>query len=96
MNTLAEITKIAIVKVGSKGSMIKENEKIAHVGVEATKVVDTTGAGDLYAAGFLYGYVNNLSNKKSGQIGAILASKVIADYGAKISDADWKEIRNRI
>lgn len=96
LNTLAEITKIAIVKVGSKGSMIKENEKIAHVGVEATKVVDTTGAGDLYAAGFLYGYVNNLSNKKSGQIGAILASKVIADYGAKISDADWKEIRNRI
>ncbi len=96
LNTLAEVTKIAIVKVGSKGSMIKENNKIAKVGVEKTKVVDTTGAGDLYAAGFLYGYVNNLAHEKSGQIGALLASKVIADYGAKISEADWKEIKNKI
>ncbi|RLD90984.1 MAG: adenosine kinase [Bacteroidetes bacterium] len=96
LNTLAGVTKIAIVKVGSKGSMIKENDDVARVGVEATKVVDTTGAGDLYAAGYLYGYVNNFSHEKSGQIGALLASKVIADYGAKISDADWKEIKNRI
>ena len=96
LNTLAGVTKIAIVKVGSKGSMIKENGDIARVGVEKTKVVDTTGAGDLYAAGYLYGYVNNFSHEKSGKIGALLASKVIADYGAKISETDWKEIKNRI
>ena len=96
LNSLAEVTKIAIVKVGSKGSMIKENGDVAQVGVEATKVVDTTGAGDLYAAGYLFGHVNNFSHEKSGKIGALLASKVIADYGAKISDADWKEIKNRI
>jgi len=96
LNKLGEVAKIAIVKVGSKGSMIKENGDIARVGVEKTKVVDTTGAGDLYAAGYLYGYVNNFSHEKSGKIGALLASKVIADYGAKISETDWKEIKNRI
>ena len=96
LEALAKVTKIAIVKVGSKGSMIKENNSVANVGVEKTEVVDTTGAGDLYAAGFLYGYVNKLPHEKSGQIGALLASKVIADFGAKISDADWKEIKNRI
>ena len=96
LNTLAEVADIAIVKIGSKGSMIKQNGEVARVGVEATKVVDTTGAGDLYAAGYLFGYVNNFSHEKSGKIGALLASKVIADYGAKISDADWKEIKNRI
>ena len=96
LNTIAEVAKVAIVKVGSKGSMIKIDNQIANVGVESTKVVDTTGAGDLYAAGFLFGYVNNLSPKKSGEIGAMLAAKVIADYGAKISDDDWKEIKSRI
>lgn len=96
LNMLAEVVKIAIVKVGSKGSMIKMDDKVNNVGVESTEVVDTTGAGDLYAAGFLFGYVNNLSPKKSGEIGALLAAKVIADYGAKISDDDWKEIKSRI
>jgi len=96
LNELAKVTKIAIVKTGGKGSMIKENDDITRVGVEKTEVVDTTGAGDLYAAGFLYGYVNNWPNHKSGQTGALLASKVIAGYGAKISDTDWKEIKNKI
>jgi len=96
LDALADVTKVAIVKVGSKGSMIKENNIIANVGVEKTKVVDTTGAGDLYASGFLYGYVNNLPNKKSGEIGALLASKVIADYGAKLSENDWRKIKNEI
>lgn len=96
LNTIAEVAKIAIVKIGSKGSIIKADNKITKVGVEPTEVVDTTGAGDLYAAGFLYGYVENLSPKKSGEIGAMLAAKVIADYGAKIKDNDWKEIKGRI
>ncbi len=96
LDALADVTKVAIVKVGSKGSMIKENNIITNVGVEKTKVVDTTGAGDLYASGFLYGYVNNLPNKKSGEIGALLASKVIADYGAKLSENDWQKIKNKI
>jgi len=96
LNELAKVTKVAVVKVGSKGSMIKTNNETTYVDVEPTEVVDTTGAGDLYAAGFLYGYVNNMSDDKSGKIGAMLASKVIADYGAKINEADWAEIKSKI
>ena len=96
LNELAKVTKVAIVKVGSKGSMIKTKNEITYIDVEPTKVVDTTGAGDLYAAGFLYGYVNNMSDDKSGKIGAMLASKVIADYGAKLNETDWAEIKSKI
>ncbi len=96
LDELANYTKVAIVKVGSKGSMIKQNNVVTSVGVETTDVVDTTGAGDLYASGFLYGYINNLSNQKSGEIGALLASKVIADYGAKLSEKDWEDVKSKI
>jgi len=96
LDELANYTKVAIVKVGSKGSMIKQDNVVTSVGVETTDVVDTTGAGDLYASGFLYGYINNLSNQKSGEIGALLASKVIADYGAKLSKKDWEDVKSKI
>ncbi len=96
LDELANYTKVAIVKVGSKGSMIKQNNVVTSVGVKTTDVVDTTGAGDLYASGFLYGYINNLSNQKSGEIGALLASKVIADYGAKLSEKDWEDVKSKI
>jgi len=96
LNELADLTKVAIVKVGSKGSMIKQNDKVVSVGVEKTEVVDTTGAGDLYASGFLYGYVNNFPHEKSGKIGSLLAAKVIARYGAKLSENDWEEIKKQI
>jgi sugar/nucleoside kinase (ribokinase family) len=96
LNELADLTKVAIVKVGSKGSMIKQNDKVVSVGVEKTEVVDTTGAGDLYASGFLYGYVNNFPHERSGKIGSLLAAKVIARYGAKLSENDWEEIKKQI
>jgi len=96
LNELAKVTKVAVVKVGSKGSMIKTNNETTYIDVEPTEVVDTTGAGDLYAAGFLYGYVNNMSDDQSGKIGAMLASKVIADYGAKLNEDDWAEIKSKI
>ncbi len=96
LNELAKLTKVAIVKTGSQGSMIKQDGKVTKVGVEKTNVVDTTGAGDLYASGFLYGYVNHLSNEKSGKVGSMLAARVIADYGAKLSDSDWEEIKKQI
>ena len=96
LDELAEVTKIAVVKVGSKGSVIKSGDVITMVGVNKTEVADTTGAGDLYAAGFLYGYINGFTMKKAGELGALLASKVIADYGAKIKPEDWEEIKKTL
>ncbi|MCF6342596.1 MAG: adenosine kinase [Bacteroidales bacterium] len=92
LETLAQQTEIAVVKIGSKGSLVLKGQQRTDVGVVPTSVVDTTGAGDLYASGFLYGLINNWDMGKAGHLGALLASKVIEDYGAKISGADWKKI----
>ncbi|WP_165020290.1 adenosine kinase [Dysgonomonas sp. ZJ279] len=96
VSLLAANTEIAIVKTGEKGSWIqKGNEKVF---VEANKVdcVDTTGAGDLYAAGFIYGLIHDCTLSVSGQIGTLLAGHVIEAIGAKITDDKWDGIRERI
>jgi len=92
LETLAQQTEIAVVKIGSKGSMIKTAGIKTNVGAIKTTAVDTTGAGDLYASGFLYGVINNLGMEKAGRIGSLLASTVIQKVGAKISDTGWKKI----
>ncbi|MCF6170214.1 MAG: adenosine kinase [Bacteroidales bacterium] len=96
LKTLAKQTETAVVKIGSKGSMILSGNQQTNVGIVPTRVVDTTGAGDLYAAGFLFGLINNWDMEKAGLLGAKLASKVIEDYGAKISEAGWKKIEEEI
>ena len=96
LNELAEQCEIAIVKVGSKGSMVKSNDKIYHVEAFKANPVDTTGAGDLYASGFLYGLVNNKPLNECGRIGSLCASKVIEVIGSKMSEKTWEEIRRQI
>ena len=98
-DALVEISKvadIAIVKVGKKGSMIKQGDIIVNVGVKEIEPIDTTGAGDLYAAGFLYGLINDLGFKKAGETGSLLASTVIENIGAKISEKNWERIRKEL
>ena len=96
LNEISKITDIAIVKTGRKGSIIKQGNSIVEVAVQEIVPVDTTGAGDLYAAGFLYGIVNDYSLKKAGETGSLLASKVIENIGAKISDENWTKVRKEI
>lgn len=96
LKTIAKQTEIAVVKIGSEGSMILVNGQRTDVDAIATKVLDTTGAGDLFAAGFLYGLIHDLGMEKSGKIGSLLASCVIEKYGAKISETGWKKIEEEI
>lgn len=96
LDELAEMCDIAIVKIGKEGSMIKSGTSVTTVGVIKVNALDTTGAGDLYASGFLFGYLNDMGFEKSGKIGALLAGKVIEHYGAKISNSDWDYIRKEI
>ncbi|NVO08861.1 MAG: adenosine kinase [Bacteroidales bacterium] len=92
LHEIAKLVDIAVVKIGSKGSMIKRKNEVVNVGVIKVNSLDTTGAGDLYAAGFLYGLAKNLPLNKCGQIGAILSGKVIEVVGPKMNDETWKEI----
>jgi len=99
VEALDEISKrceIAVVKTGPDGSWIKRGEEV--VKVEALKVnaVDTTGAGDLYAAGFLYGFSNGFNLEKCGIFGSILAGKVIEVIGARMPDEKWAEAKKLI
>ncbi len=92
LEILSKQSEIAIVKVGKKGSMIKKgNEKHVIKPIQANPV-DTTGAGDAYAAGFLYGLAKEYNLDKCGEIGSILAGKVIEVVGAKMDEKKWKEI----
>lgn len=98
IHPIAENTEVAIVKTGSKGSMVKSGDKVIVIEPLPAKVIDTTGAGDLYASGFLYGMLNNMDLKTAGRTGSLLATKVIGVLGAKITDEHWgvihEEIRN--
>ncbi len=92
LEMLAEQCEIAVVKVGEYGSMIKSKGNISTVESISVHPLDTTGAGDLYAAGFLYGLINEYPLKKCGQIGAILGGKVIEGIGSKMTEDQWNEI----
>ena len=92
LNDISEMCDIAVVKIGSRGSLIKQGENSYKIGVIKADSKDTTGAGDLYASGFLYGLIQGYSLDKCGQIGALLSGKVIEVIGAKMDNARWKEI----
>lgn len=87
---------VAVVKMGKNGSWIKSSDAVFPIQSERVDVRDTTGAGDLYAAGFLYGLAMNFPPEKCGRIAAYLASRVIETEGAKIPEGKWKEIRKTV
>lgn len=96
LDILASLCDIAVVKVGKDGSLISDGTKNYKVDAVASKPVDTTGAGDLYASGFLFGLSVNEPLERCAQIGSITAGKVIESLGAKIPDQRWEEVYKAI
>ena len=81
---IADMTEIAVLTLGEKGAKIYNDKKIIEINPRVLKeVIDTTGAGDLFAAGFLYGLSKKFSIFKSGNIAAITASEIINHFGAR-------------
>ena len=80
-----QIKKNFIITRGEKGAFSINNGKIFEVGIKKNlKVIDLTGAGDLFAAGFLHGYVNNFTQSECLEKGTELSSKVIQQFGARL------------
>jgi sugar/nucleoside kinase (ribokinase family) len=96
LKKLAEQSNIAVVKIGKEGSLVKRKEEVIKISSLTVDCKDTTGAGDLYAAGFLYGYAYNLPLDKCGAIGSLLAANVIEFIGARIPDNKWPKIREQV
>ena len=83
---IAATGAIAVVKLGADGALIQKGQEQVRIAPVPTQVVDTTAAGDMFAAGFLYGFTSGRSLAASGRIAATLASDVISRIGATVSD----------
>lgn len=93
LNAISEQVELTIVKIGMKGALIKRREEVVHVGImAAAKRVDTTGAGDFYAAGFMAALCEGLNLRQCGTIGAITAGKVIEVVGTTFGEEAWEDI----
>ena len=84
LDQISKLCEVAVVKVGSEGSWVKRGEEIIKIDNRMVNAKDTTGAGDLYASGFLYGYANSLELEKCGKLGSLMAGKVIEIVGARM------------
>ncbi|TAL65195.1 MAG: adenosine kinase [Bacteroidetes bacterium] len=96
LNHISKFCEIVIIKAGSEGSFVKRGEEIIKIGTDKVNVKDTTGAGDLYAAGFLFGYANGMDIEKCGILGSLMAGKVIEIIGARMNESKFEEIRAAI
>ncbi len=96
LEEISDMVEIAVIKIGRKGSLIKKGKDIYQVGIIEVEPLDTTGAGDLYASGFLFGLTLGYPLDKCGKIGAILGGRVIEVMGAKMDDSRWEKILREI
>ena len=89
---LSSLCELAVVTLGSNGSLIINKDSIEVImSINQGKVIDTTGAGDIYAGGFIHGLINNYSLKKCGEIASICAGQIITQLGSR-SNIDLKEL----
>ena len=96
LGKIVDMCNIAVIKTGKEGSLIQRSEELIKVGILPVKCNDTTGAGDLYASGFLYGYAGGLELDKCGSLGTLLAGNVIEMIGARIPDEIWPGIIKKV
>ena len=80
-----QVNKLIIITRGEKGAVSIQGKTVTEVGAKKNlKIVDLTGAGDLFAAGYLHGYLNNLSQNDCLNKGTEMSSKIIQQIGARL------------
>ena len=85
INFSKQLGKLIVLTRGENGAIAIKGNEVFECGVQKNlKIIDLTGAGDLFAAGFLHGHVNNLSIKESLEKGTEMSSKVIQQIGARL------------
>lgn len=96
IDEIAKICDIAVVKIGPDGSMVKSGDEYHLIEAWPADTIDATGAGDIYAAGFLYAHSLGMSLKACGEIGSIIAAKVVEVIGPKVDIPRWKDAKREI
>ncbi|WP_440933594.1 adenosine kinase [Candidatus Pelagibacter sp.] len=85
INFSKQLNKLIIITRGEKGAVVVNGDEVVESGIQKNlKVIDLTGAGDLFAAGFLHGYINKFSTKGCLEKGTEMSSKVIQQIGARL------------
>ena len=93
---IAEWCRIAVVKIGAQGSWIQRGDEVVKIDAIPARSVDTTGAGDIYAAGVLFSLAQGYSLELAGQIGSLLSGKVVEVIGAKLPEEHWESLLSEI
>ncbi len=80
----APLCDLAVVTMGSQGALLRQGGRIVEAAAHKVRAVDTTGAGDMYAAGLLYGLTHGLSLEKTGELASYVAAEVVAKLGPRL------------
>ena len=96
IDELAKHCEIAVVKVGKAGSMVRSGDEYHYIEPWPAAPIDATGAGDTYAAGFLYAHSLGMPLRVCGEVGSIIAAKVVEVIGTKIDIPRWRTAKEEI
>lgn len=97
LSSLGRLCEIAVVKMGKRGSAILcQGERTFVESMPVANVIDTTGAGDFYAAGVMYGLLNGWDMARCAKAGSLLAGYVIQVIGTTLPEKAWEEIRTKL
>jgi sugar/nucleoside kinase (ribokinase family) len=96
LDALSALCSIAAVKVGAAGAWLSRTGERCHVPAVPCDVLDTTGAGDLWAAGFLHGHLSEWPLAECGHAGSVMGAAVVSRLGAALDDSEWKRVRGEL
>lgn len=92
LSVLAEYCPISIVKLGKHGSIVNVNGDVVEIPPYEAQRIDTNGAGDIYASGFMYGLMKGYDTQRCGYIATRLSAAIIETVGAKLTDEQWEKL----
>lgn len=93
---LAQYAGMVVLKLGERGSLILANGAVTKIDAVPAKAIDTTGAGDSYAAGFLYGLCQGWALEKCGKLGSLFASKIVEQKGVRMTGISKEELMRNV
>ena len=96
LDALARLCPVAAVKLGALGSLVRMDGRTVRIAPEPANPVDATGAGDLWQAGFLFGWLHHAAPEVCGRIGSVLGAAAVSHFGARLPEIAWHELRSRI
>ena len=93
---LGRMCHVAVVKCGAAGSCIVRDGVLTEVAITPVKALDTTAAGDSWAAGYLYGYCRGWDDARCGRAASVISAEIVQVYGAELPPECWDKIRKTI